>query len=56
MKRTIVFLSLILAFTAVAFGQTTQLKSAKAVVCGSCCPNGCGTCCPDGCGSCCRGK
>jgi hypothetical protein len=54
MKRTIAYLSLMLAFTFVAFGQTSQLKAAT---CGTCCSAGCGqTCCPDGCGSCCQGK
>ncbi|MGA2538426.1 MAG: hypothetical protein ABSF53_20620 [Terracidiphilus sp.] len=53
MKRTIAILSLVLAFTAVAFSQTAQLKAA---CCKTCCPDGCGSCCSDGCGSCCQGK
>ena len=65
MKRTIVYLSLMLAFTAVAFGQTSQLKSLKAACCPTCCAAGCeDNCCPGGCpagctdkcGSCCKGK
>jgi hypothetical protein len=57
MKSTIVYLSLMLALTAVAFGQTTQTKQAKAGCCTSCCPDGCTQHCCDGCsGSCCKGK
>jgi hypothetical protein len=61
MKRTIAFLSLMLVFTVVAFGQTSQLKSLKAACCSTCCAAGCGDgCCPGGCpddcGSCCQGK
>jgi hypothetical protein len=57
MKSTIVYLSLMLALTAVAFGQTTQTKQAKAGCCTSCCPDGCTQHCCDGCSrSCCKGK
>jgi hypothetical protein len=56
MKRTIALLSLVVAFTVVALGQTSQLKSLKDTCCKTCCPDGCGTCCTDGCGSCCQGK
>jgi len=55
MKRTLAFLSLMLVFTVVAFGQTARLKTACCD--GSCCPTGCTSCCQDGsCGSCCLGK
>jgi hypothetical protein len=57
MKRTIAYLSIMLALTVVAFSQTSQLKQAKAGCCPTCCPNGCGQHCSDGCaGSCCKGK
>jgi len=57
MKRTIAYLSLMFAFTVVAFGQNLQSKQIKAANCGDCCPDGCSqTCCPDGCASCCQGK
>jgi hypothetical protein len=55
MKRTIALLSLTLALTVMAFGQTARLNS-KAPCCKICCPNGCGSCCTDGCGDCCKGK
>ena len=57
MKRTIVLLSMLLVLAVAAFGQTLQLKHAKAANCGNCCPDGCGqSSCPDGCGTCCKGK
>ena len=56
MKRTIALLSLTLALTAMAFGQTARLNSAKAPFCKTCCPTGCGSCCTDNCGDCCKGK
>ena len=55
MKRTIALLSLTLALTVMAFGQTARLSTAKAPCCKTCCPNGCGSCCTGGdCGSCCK--
>ena len=57
MKRTIVYLSLMLGLTVVAFGQTSQLKHAKAGCCAGCCPDGCTQhCCAQCDGSCCQGK
>jgi len=54
MKRTIAFLSLMLVFTVVGFGQAATLKAACS---GSCCPDGCAKCCTDGsCSHCCQGK
>jgi hypothetical protein len=57
MKRTIAYLSIMLALTVVAFGQTSQLKQAKSGCCAGCCPDGCGqNCCVQCDGSCCLGK
>jgi hypothetical protein len=57
MKRTIAYLSVMLALTVVAFGQTSQPKSAKGDCCATCCPDGCGQHCCGACsGSCCPGK
>jgi hypothetical protein len=54
MKRTILFLSLVLVFATTAFAQTSQLKSAKAG-CGACCGGSCDpTCCQTVCGDCCK--
>jgi hypothetical protein len=56
MKRTIALLSLTLALSVMAFGQTARFSTAKAC-CKSCCPDGCGSWCTGGdCGSCCQGK
>jgi len=57
MKRTIVYLSLMLALTVVAFGQTSHLKQAKSGCCAGCCPDGCGQpCCAQCDGTCCPKK
>ena len=57
MKRTIAYLSLMLALTVVAFGQTSQQKQAKAGCCPTCCPDGCTQHCCDHCdGTCCPKK
>jgi hypothetical protein len=57
MKRTIAYLSIMLALTVVAFGQTSQLKQAKSGCCAGCCPDGCTQhCCAQCDGSCCLGK
>ena len=57
MKRTIAYLSIMLALTVVAFSQTSLQNQAKAGCCANCCPAGCAQHCCDGCsGSCCKGK